>query len=721
MIIKLITDELFVTTHLFGKPHKQKTATIPVTTNNLLVCFNLHIGTDLSQDIPNNVKSALDKGYTIVYVCDRIPRNKLDSDNIIYIETTFRWFIHTLFYNPLMFKGIILPLNASKAIERTTKAFSVFTKYKIPVLKEEPKEDAVEAEKKVINNILFEVSGGLGDLIMSFVTFKHLTSIGINVDVLVVEPFKELCENQPYIRNVFCDKKKVDISKYEEIKMLSFGQVLNDYRLELNRQNRIYSIAEYCNIKKEELKETIPDINIPENIKCKFRVRTKSKSNKLFFGIDSNRVDARLPIDIANKYCKTFVENGYTVYTASKRNIELTNATSYKGDDLTVMELIALISCMDYVVTVDTSYLHIAGALRKKTVALYTFFPVSWRCSTYPTVKAVTPQTLCYPCISGYGAETRACVNKSCFEFINKKHVYEALDSFNNESVNRPFIAIESNDGIGDILMAIPSLKTYDVKGYNVVFVTKKPKEIVANLPYVYDVIDSVHKSKYNFEKHIILTHSLSNYNNKNNTKHRIYASANMCGLKEEELVTNTPEIILTEDEINFGKQYLDKHKPTLVVSTHAVGTYRGLSIPKTQIIIDSLRSKYNVVYVASEKFNVKNCINLSGQLNLRQYFSVINACDIVFTVDTGTLHVAGGLNKKVVALFGPVDGDWRCSTYKNCVYIQSKVACSPCADGQWVRGNDKECVRKNVGCLEYIPNYEIINELDTLLKRPLY
>jgi ADP-heptose:LPS heptosyltransferase len=137
------------------------------------------------------------------------------------------------------------------------------------------------------------------------------------------------------------------------------------------------------------------------------------------------------------------------------------------------------------------------------------------------------------------------------------------------------------------------------------------------------------------------------------------------------------------------------------------------------QDLIDTLRQhKYTPVVVSSDKADFKNCLNLSGKLSIREFFSVVKACDYVLTVDTGTLHIAGAFEKKTLALFGPIAGDWRCSTYRNCIFIQAECKCSPCADTQWVRKQDMYCNVNKHGCLDTIGIDLILQELKHLQRR---
>ena len=52
--------------------------------------------------------------------------------------------------------------------------------------------------------------------------------------------------------------------------------------------------------------------------------------------------------------------------------------------------------------------------------------------------------------------------------------------------------------------------------------------------------------------------------------------------------------------------------------------------------------------------------------MSIRQICSVINALDVIVTPDTGWMHVAGALDKKLVTLFGSIDPLCRTDMYNS-------------------------------------------------------
>jgi ADP-heptose:LPS heptosyltransferase len=69
-------------------------------------------------------------------------------------------------------------------------------------------------------------------------------------------------------------------------------------------------------------------------------------------------------------------------------------------DKTSTPEMISLCSLAKLVITPDTGTLHIAGALKKKTIGIFGNINPRTRISYYPTVKAIYPHgdLKCIPC-----------------------------------------------------------------------------------------------------------------------------------------------------------------------------------------------------------------------------------------------------------------------------------------------------------------------------------
>jgi len=94
----------------------------------------------------------------------------------------------------------------------------------------------------------------------------------------------------------------------------------------------------------------------------------------------------------------------------------------------------------------------------------------------------------------------------------------------------------------------------------------------------------------------------------------------------------------------------------------------------------------------------------------LGQFAALVNLCDLVVTGDTTALHLAVGLRKKVVALFGPTCAQ-EIELYGRGEKIVSSLSCSPC----YRRSCDRD-----PNCMRAVSAEEVLKTVNRLLNRPL-
>lgn len=148
--------------------------------------------------------------------------------------------------------------------------------------------------------------------------------------------------------------------------------------------------------------------------------------------------------------------------------------------------------------------------------------------------------------------------------------------------------------------------------------------------------------------------------------------------------------INLTKEEKNFAKNFLKKSLSTPSFKTKPVFVGINLgggdkwqkkeypirqTVELIKCIVDNgikeLKKDIKILLFGGEKEKERNekilsllttcysslstkIINTGTENTLRQFFALLNLCDILITSDTMALHIALALNKKVIALFGP-------------------------------------------------------------------
>lgn len=102
-----------------------------------------------------------------------------------------------------------------------------------------------------------------------------------------------------------------------------------------------------------------------------------------------------------------------------------------------------------------------------------------------------------------------------------------------------------------------------------------------------------------------------------------------------------------------------------------------------------ALNSGWQVMLFGSEKdvpvttqinqFTQNRCIDLGGKTKLGEAIDVMSLCDTVVSNDSGLMHVAAALDKKLIAIFGSSDPYHTPPMHPNAVIEYLKLDCSPC------------------------------------------
>lgn len=686
MAIRLITDEceIFIPSKDLTSLIKQKSYIVPVPDGKSLVVGFFKHSLDREREISPIALSAIEYGVGVVYVCDRLPKNRVISPNIVYVVVQWRWLIHTLFFNPVLFKGVF----GNSFTKKTVGAFSVFTQYKIPIIESgEQFKGYVQEVQDCSNTVLLEIEGGVGDALMCIPTIKTLASQGKRVLILCNKGRVDCFKNLPYVAGIINKRADVDVSKLDRIYWLNFGQILNDYRQELNKKNRIYSIAEVAGLTVGDLVTDRPEIIFsPEELE-RAEKSWGVYPKRVFFGFDSNRADAVIPAEIVQGVINRLKANGYTVFISSLRKYDFSNCINLCGA-LSLRDYFGLINKMDRVLTIDSASLHVAGALGKPTLCLMQYFLPEWRCGTYSTVMVHTPDVSCFPCVSKQFKSQNEwrCKNKSCYSFFDWDKVFQDFIGVSERFVfsgerQEDRILVKDLDGLGDILMLTPAIRELH-KIYGKVDVLTRFPDAVKNLDFIDKVLPQnlsfVNSSKY--IKVFNISYQLSQYDKSFCKQHRILSSAEFLGVKISGEVR--PIINLLPDEDGLYQKFVAS-KRYVVLGLESVDRMR--SYPE-ELYEDLLRFLYGldlgVEFVVLGRGGVKisRGEDLRGKTSVRELFSIVKHSSACLCVDSAFLHIAGAFKVPNVFLPSGVNADWR--KYPESIVINPNKPCYPCNEG---------------------------------------
>lgn len=162
------------------------------------------------------------------------------------------------------------------------------------------------------------------------------------------------------------------------------------------------------------------------------------------------------------------------------------------------------------------------------------------------------------------------------------------------------------------------------------------------------------------------------------------------CSLTDSE--KSEVMIHLSNDEKLFAEKYFDenfpdKSKPVIAFHPGAGKVQNRWSAENFTSLMKMFYEKYNCYLLMTSGAIDKEITDsikdeLSGQnikstilenTPIRKVGAVIKFTDLYVTNDTGTLHVAGGVDANIVSLFGPTHGYEWAPTGENKIFIQSR------------------------------------------------
>ena len=110
-------------------------------------------------------------------------------------------------------------------------------------------------------------------------------------------------------------------------------------------------------------------------------------------------------------------------------------------------------------------------------------------------------------------------------------------------------------------------------------------------------------------------------------------------------------------------------------------------------------------VTAAINQLTQNQCLDLGGKTNLSEAIDLMALCDAVVSNDSGLMHVAAALNKRLVAIYGSSDPHHTPPMSSKAVIEYLALECSPCFN--------RECELKNkskkLQCLKKIESSTII------------
>jgi lipopolysaccharide heptosyltransferase II len=134
----------------------------------------------------------------------------------------------------------------------------------------------------------------------------------------------------------------------------------------------------------------------------------------------------------------------------------------------------------------------------------------------------------------------------------------------------------------------------------------------------------------------------------------------------------------------------------------------------KSKVIIFGGKGDRPVVNLI-DRDNTPPVLNTTGELSLLESAAMINYCDLFLTNDSGLMHLASALKKKVVALFGSTTEEFGFFPYttEHIVIQNRNLKCRPCS-----HVGKKQCPKKHFKCMKEITVEQVVRGIEKLFDK---
>jgi len=174
--------------------------------------------------------------------------------------------------------------------------------------------------------------------------------------------------------------------------------------------------------------------------------------------------------------------------------------------------------------------------------------------------------------------------------------------------------------------------------------------------------------------------------------------------------------------EFNFSKkdeEKVEKYKNYVVFAPGASKNTKKWTVEGFGKLAKLIKGRYKteIILVGSpkerdecesiNKISENICINLAGELSLKESGALLSKAKFLITNDSGPFHIGRGVKTKSYVIFGPTDPNM--FEYDDLgVLIYGNEPCSPCS----LHG-DKKCPKDHFNCMKNISAEDIMKRID--------
>lgn len=312
---------------------------------------------------------------------------------------------------------------------------------------------------------------------------------------------------------------------------------------------------------------------------------------------------------------------------------------------------------------------------------------------------------------------------KSLVNNVERMLISKKISTNLNEEITILFDIVSNctDRGVGDVLLTTPVIKALKEKFPNSkihYYAHKHNYQVLLNNQYIDKIITDDKNLNKEYSYHLTLERKLEDYSIDRNKLHRLDSLGLLFNveLEDKKLILN-----LSDNEVEYAKRYMpNNNKKNIVIMFKTTSEYRNWPLTRFRELVDKLKLKYNVIIVGKNYEPLFDDVyNLTNRLSLRELCSVIYLSDLVVSLDTSGIHIAGVFDKTCVGIFGIIPSEHRIKYYKN----QYPLDGERCEDFCWDTQNKsaknlKWCLdNKTSKCILSITVNMVYNKIRSVLK----
>jgi ADP-heptose:LPS heptosyltransferase len=252
--------------------------------------------------------------------------------------------------------------------------------------------------------------------------------------------------------------------------------------------------------------------------------------------------------------------------------------------------------------------------------------------------------------------------------------------------------------GIGDVLMTTPITKAIKmvIPQCHITYATDMKysqgalADIIRHNPYV-DTLIPFHDARDPEYDYVVDITSTGLDQEKPGTipPNRIDMFANAVGIDVS--ADPIPIYIIEKEERKWADRFIKKHvkgqKTLIAIQARSNDARRTWPLNHIGTLIDLLAEDDDLHVFLFDWGNTverwerhkKSNVTIIADHKLTEVAAIMDCCEVTVCPDSGMLHLAGALQKKIIAIFGPVPPESRCNYYSNCTVLLKKLPCQFC------------------------------------------